>query len=256
MGAYVDVTTIAVSVELVVATNIHAVVVGVQSAHLEVDIDNVRDGTSVLDPPALVVADYSGPFARVGVVLPHQRSCLLREGLASRRPVLQRNQLLEQGVENLADSKTSVTRLATDNLGSGALVLALVQRDLDGVVDDLDRLAVLPNLLILEKIVGSGNAYADSNTEFARHGIGFGNGSRAGNGGDRKNEGNAETHFDKDGLSLKDCKSEWMMSGAGSLGGCWLSLAPSYWDLYTSTRWYHAVAAARHGGAGISGVWP
>lgn len=159
MRAYVDVTTIAVGVELVVATNIHAVVVGVQGAHLEVDIDNVRDGTSVLDPPALVVADYSGPFARVGIVLPHQRSCLLREGLASRRPVLQRNQLLEQGVEDLADSKTSVTRLATDNLGSGALVLALVQRDLNGGVDDLDRLAILPNLLISEKVVGSGKIH-------------------------------------------------------------------------------------------------
>lgn len=155
--AYVDVTTIAFSVELVVATNVHAVVVGVESTRTELHADNIRNGTPVLDGPCLVVASHGDPAVAVGVVGPHQRRSLLGEGLTCRRPILEREQLVQQGVENPADSLASSAGVVANNgrVGTGDL-LALLEVGVDGAdfgveVEDFGSEAVLECLVREER---------------------------------------------------------------------------------------------------------
>lgn len=109
------------------AANVHAVIVGVESAQLQLHADNVRDGTVVLDGPSLVVAGSSNPPVAIRVVVVHQRCCLLREGLTSRVPVLEREELVENGIENPANSYASCSCLVTNDLHIGAWGLALLQ---------------------------------------------------------------------------------------------------------------------------------
>jgi len=129
MGAtYVDVTAIAVGVELVVVSNVHAVVVGVERTQAELHADNIRNGTAVLDMPALVVADNGNPAAAVRVVLPHERGRLLGKGLAGGRPVFEREELVQHGVDDAASGLAGGARVVADNLRVGAGVhLALAE---------------------------------------------------------------------------------------------------------------------------------
>ena len=99
---YVDVSAIAVSVELVVVSNVHAVVVGVESTQLEPHADNIRPG-AVLSAPTLVVARNGDPAVAVWVVPPHEGGRLLGEGLAGGGPVLEWEQLVQELVEDAAD---------------------------------------------------------------------------------------------------------------------------------------------------------
>jgi hypothetical protein len=129
-------------------TDVHAVVVGVKSAQIEPHAHHIRDGTVILDPPPLVVAGNSGPSSGVRVFLIHQSSGLLRKSLTRRRPVLQREKLVKQGIQDPANSKTSGSCVVTKNLSIGARRLTLVQRDIGKEVCEFSRVAILRPALV------------------------------------------------------------------------------------------------------------
>lgn len=130
-------------------TNIHAVVVCVEGTQFEPHAHHVGDGTAVLDAPCFVVAGNSGPPARVGVVAIHQSSRFLREGLTRRSPVLQREKLVEQGVQDLTNSLARLSGLITKDLSIGTLLLTLVQ-DVSRKVCEFSSNAILNTALVEE----------------------------------------------------------------------------------------------------------
>lgn len=125
------------------ATNVHAVVVGVESTEAELHADNVGDGAAVLDVPALVVADSGDPAVAVRVVLVHEGGGLLSEGLAGGVPVLEREELVEDGVEDAADGLAGAARVVANDLRVGRGGLALLEVGQGGEVEDLGGYAVL-----------------------------------------------------------------------------------------------------------------
>lgn len=175
------------------AADVHAVVVGVESTEAELHADNVGDGATVLDVPALVVADGGDPTVAVWVVLVHECGGLLGEGLAGRVPVLEREELVKDGVEDTADGLASAARFVADDLGVGRGGLALVQ--VGGEVEDLGGYAVL--LCMVRKrwfLEGMWRSYAGKDNR--RQGVRLGNGCGIGKSRGHDNQGDGETHGD------------------------------------------------------------
>lgn len=125
------------------ATDIHAVVVGVESTEAELHADDVGDGATVLDVPALVVAHGGDPAVTVRVVLVHECGGLPGEGLAGGVPVLEREELVENGVENAADGLAGAAGVVTNDLRVGRGGLALIEVRRGREVEDLGGYAVL-----------------------------------------------------------------------------------------------------------------
>lgn len=78
---YVDVSTLSMGIELVVASHIHAVVISVEKTKRKLGADFSGDTSRVLDGVSLVVAHDSGVFVVIWVSGPHVGSGCLSEFL-------------------------------------------------------------------------------------------------------------------------------------------------------------------------------
>jgi hypothetical protein len=182
--------------------DVHAVVVGMKGAQIEPHAHHVRDATAVLDTPSLVVAGNCRPPSTIGVVLIHQSSCLLRERLTSRVPVLQREEPVEQFVQDPPNSLTSGSRMVTNDLSISTWRLALVQRDVGRKIYDLSRRAILKPALVENLAVERRSTYADGDFDIAVCGNRLRESCCAGNCGGCEDD--CETHGDMNWRTRSD----------------------------------------------------
>ncbi|EKG10369.1 hypothetical protein MPH_12468 [Macrophomina phaseolina MS6] len=191
----VNVAAIAAGPERVAAAEIHAVVVGLESAELEVGVLEAGDVVAVTDLVGHVVADGGLPAVEVGVALPHLGGSGAGEALTGGVPV---GNVADEANGGIDGARSQVAQHGAAHGGAGgnhndgncALLNGLFGSEIDG---DLRVGGDAVPLDDLGGIDGPG-LVALGHSDVEGLSANRGHGGSAGNGGGG-NEGSGETHF-------------------------------------------------------------